>query len=258
MSPTADSRARFFSAAPEPEILSRLDPNRIPRHVAVIMDGNGRWASARRLPRVAGHRAGAKAVRELISASIELGIEYVTIYSFSSENWSRPPDEVTGLMRLFVEVLERELSNLEKMHVRVRVTGELSGLPDDTVAAFHQTIERTAANTALTLVVALNYGGRAEIAHAARAIARQAVDDQISLDNIDEATVAANLYLPDVPDPDLLIRTSGELRVSNFLLWQIAYTEIWVTETLWPDFDRYDLLRAVVEFEARSRRFGGR
>ncbi|MDY0087640.1 MAG: isoprenyl transferase [Coriobacteriia bacterium] len=258
MSLTADSLARFFPEPPEPELLTGLDPHRIPRHVAVIMDGNGRWAAAHKLPRVAGHRAGAKAVRELISASLELGIEYITIFSFSSENWSRPPDEVSGLMRLFVEVLERELGNLEKMHVRVLVTGDLEGLPADTVRAFRQTVARTAGNTSLTLVVALNYGGRAEIAHATRAIARQAAEGELAVDEIDEATIAANLYLPDVPDPDLLIRTSGELRVSNFLLWQIAYTEIWVTDTLWPDFDRYDLLSAIVGFETRSRRFGGR
>jgi len=258
LTPSVESCARFFADAPGPELLERLDLDRVPRHVAVIMDGNGRWAAARNLPRVAGHRAGAKAVRELIAGSIELGIEYVTIYSFSSENWSRPADEVFGLMRLFVEVLERELSNLEKMHVRVLVIGELDALPAETAQAFMNTMECTADNDALTLVVALNYGGRAEIAQAARMIARKARSGELDPDSVDEAVFRSHLYLPEVPDPDLLVRTSGEMRVSNFLLWQIAYTEIWVTDTLWPDFDRYELLRAITEFQSRERRFGGR
>lgn len=258
MAPSVRSRAEFFSDDPGPELLGRIEPARVPHHVAVIMDGNGRWAAARNLPSVAGHRAGAQAVRELIAASIELGIEYLTIYSFSSENWSRPADEVSGLMRLFVEVLEREISNLEKMHVRVLVTGDLAGLPTDTATAFRSTVERTADYQALTLVVALNYGGRTEIVHAARGVARSVAAGDLAVDEIDEATISRHLYLPEVPDPDLLIRTSGEMRVSNFLLWQIAYSEIWVTDTLWPDFDRYELLRAVAEFEARDRRYGGR
>jgi undecaprenyl diphosphate synthase len=222
------------------------------------MDGNGRWAAARNLPRVAGHRAGAKAVRELIAAAVELDIDFLTVYSFSSENWSRPADEVSGIMRLFIEVLERELSNLEAMDVRVLVTGDLDALPADTAEAFRSTVERTADNTSLTLVVALNYGGRAEIAHAARIIASEVAAGELDPEAIGEETVASRLYLPDVPDPDLLVRTSGEMRVSNFLLWQIAYSEIWVTDTLWPDFDRYELLRAVTEYQARDRRFGGR
>jgi len=222
------------------------------------MDGNGRWAAARNLPRVAGHRAGAKAVRELIAAAVELDMDFLTIYSFSSENWSRPADEVSGIMRLFIEVLERELSNLEAMGVRVLVTGDLDALPADTAEAFRSTVERTADNTSLTLIVALNYGGRAEIAHAARIIASEVAAGELDPEAIGEETVASRLYLPDVPDPDLLVRTSGEMRVSNFLLWQIAYSEIWVTDTLWPDFDRYELLRAVADYQARDRRFGGR
>ncbi|MFU8890234.1 MAG: isoprenyl transferase [Anaerosomatales bacterium] len=258
MSPSADSRADFFSDDPGPELLEHLETARTPRHVAVIMDGNGRWASARNLPRVAGHRAGAKAVRELIAAAIELGVEFLTIYSFSSENWSRPADEVSGLMRLFVEVLERELGNLEKMHVRVLVSGDLAELPVDTAEAFRSTVERTASNQALTLVVALNYGGRTEIVHAAQALAADVASGELDAGAIDEVAFSRHLYLPEVPDPDLLIRTSGEMRVSNFLLWQIAYSEIWVTDTLWPDFDRYEFLRALVEYESRERRFGGR
>ncbi|HET6498757.1 MAG TPA: isoprenyl transferase, partial [Coriobacteriia bacterium] len=239
-------------------LLSEFDPAHAPRHIAVIMDGNGRWAAARGLPRIAGHRAGAKAVRELIAASLELGIEYVTIYSFSSENWSRPVAEVRGLMRLFIEVLERETADLEAMDVRVLLAGDLSGLPADTAAALHRTVDRTSGNTSLTLVVALNYGGRDEIVRAVRSIASRVASGNIAPDDIDESTVTAHLYLPDVPDPDLLVRTSGELRVSNFLLWQIAYTELYVTDTLWPDFDRHDLLRAVNDYAARDRRYGGR
>lgn len=258
MPASPEARGGFFSADPGPALLERIDLARVPRHVAVIMDGNGRWAAARGLPRVAGHRAGAKAVRELIAAAIELGIGYLTIYSFSSENWSRPADEVSGLMRLFVEVLERELTNLERMDVRVLVTGDLDALPESTRSAFLSTAERTRGNTTLTLVVALNYGGRAEIVHAARTLARRAAAGELDPDRITDADVAHALYLPEVPDPDLVIRTSGEMRVSNFLLWQIAYAEFWVTDTLWPDFDRYDVLRAVADFESRSRRFGGR
>jgi len=258
LTPSADSRADFFSGDPGSGLLDRLDPGRVPLHVAVIMDGNGRWARARNLPRIAGHRAGAKAVRELIAASIELGVGYLTIYSFSAENWSRPADEVAGLMRLFVEVLGRELANLEKMHVRVLVTGDLDGLPPETAEAFRSTVERTAGNRALTLVVALNYGGRTEIVHAARSIAARVAAGELSAEEIDEKVFSQHLHLPDVPDPDLLVRTSGEMRISNFLLWQIAYSEIWVTDTLWPDFDRYEMLRAVVEFQSRERRFGGR
>ncbi len=254
----SDSQRAFFAADPGPELLARIDLERIPRHVAVIMDGNGRWAAARNLPRVAGHRAGAKAVRELIAASIELGVEYLTIYSFSSENWSRPADEVSGLMRLFVEVLERELVNLERMRVRVLVQGEIGDLPAETASAFQDTIARTADNDALTLVVALNYGARAEIARAARALARKAALGELDPAAIGEEAVAGHLYLPGVPDPDLVIRTSGEMRVSNFLLWQIAYSEFWVTETLWPDFGRIEVLEAVVDFQSRTRRFGGR
>ncbi len=248
----------FFGDPPGPELLDRIDPAQLPSHVAVIMDGNGRWAAARGLPRVAGHRAGAKAVRELIAGAIELGIPALTIYSFSSENWSRPEDEVSGLMRLFVEVLERELASLERMGVRVRVAGRLEELPPETAEAFLRTVERTAGFDALTLVVALNYGGREEIVHAMRSIADEVAAGSLAPADIKEPTVASHLYVPDVPDPDLVVRTSGEMRVSNFLLWQIAYAEFYVTDVLWPDFDRYELLRAIAEFQSRSRRFGGR
>ncbi|PKQ17444.1 MAG: di-trans,poly-cis-decaprenylcistransferase [Actinobacteria bacterium HGW-Actinobacteria-7] len=221
------------------------------------MDGNGRWAEQRGLPRLAGHKAGAQAVREVIAASIELGIEYLTIYSFSSENWSRPRDEVTGLMSLFVEVLERELVNLEKMRVRVKVIGSIDRVPQATARAFERCVERTKLNDGLTLVVALSYGGRVDIVEAVRDIAQAAVSGAIQPAQIDEALVASRLSTAGIPDPDLLVRTSGEMRVSNFLLWEIAYSEFWVTETLWPDFDRSDLLAAAVDYQGRTRRFGG-
>lgn len=258
MTPDTDSRSRFFKGKRAEMLLAEFDASRAPAHVAIIMDGNGRWASKRGLPRLAGHSAGAKAVREVIAASIELGIDFLTIYSFSSENWNRPKDEVTGLMSLFVEVLERELINLERMDVRVRVIGDMAALPGATSGAFARVVDRTADNAGLTLVVALNYGGRIEIVNAARELALQVADGSLQPNEIDEALFASSLYTQGIPDPDLLIRTSGELRISNFLLWQIAYSEMWVTPTLWPDFGRTDLLRGVLEYQKRDRRFGGR
>lgn len=258
MTPNDQSHSEFFAGGPGAKILEHLDPERVPAHVAIIMDGNGRWAAKRGLPRLAGHRAGAKAVREAIASSIELGLEYLTIYSFSSENWSRPDAEVSGLMTLFVEVLQKEMSNLAKMDVRVVVSGRREDLPTATREAFDRTEQDTAHNKGLTLVVALNYGGRSELVDAAKALVDDVSTGVLSVDDIDEASIASRLYTPQIPDPDLLIRTSGELRVSNFLLWQIAYTEFWVTDALWPDFDRHEMLRAIVEFQSRTRRFGGR
>lgn len=257
MPPTTASLEAFFRKRADRELLAKLDLTAVPRHVAIIMDGNGRWAAKRGLPRVAGHRAGAKAIREAIATAIELGIEYLTIYSFSSENWRRPADEVSALMSLFVEVIERELDNLMRQRVRVRVIGREEGLPEATRQAFRRCEAATAANDALTLVVALNYGGRAELTDAVRRIAARVAAGELDPAAIDEAVIADHLYTSDIPDPDLVIRTSGELRVSNFLLWQLAYAELWVTSVLWPDFRRGDLLRAVVDYERRSRRFGG-
>ncbi len=257
MTPSSASRQDFFASKRERELLSQFDVSGTPTHVAIIMDGNGRWASKRGLPRIAGHRAGAKAIREVIAASIELGIPYLTLYSFSSENWRRPTDEVHGLMNLFVEVLERELGNLQKQDVRVRVIGRSEGMPEPTMQAFRRTEEKTADNQALTLAVALNYGGRTELVDSARAIARDVASGALSPGDIDETAIAERLYTTGLPDPDLVIRTSGEMRISNFLLWQIAYSELWVTSVLWPDFKRYDLLRAVIDYQKRTRRFGG-
>jgi len=253
-----DSRLEsYFSSKRDHELLAQLDTTRIPRHVAVIMDGNGRWASKRGLPRIAGHRAGAKAVREAISTALELGIEYLTIYSFSSENWSRPKDEVHGLMQLFVEVLERELLNLVKQGVRLRVLGREGDVPESTLQAFARAQQRTGENAKLTLLVALNYGGRVELADAVRSIAEEVAAGRLDASDVGESTIASHLYTDGVPDPDLVVRTSGEMRLSNFLLWQTAYSEFWATSVLWPDFKRHDFLRAVVDYQKRSRRFGG-
>ena len=258
MSPSDSSRADFFKGKRAAAVLAEFDASRAPRHVAVIMDGNGRWASKRGLPAIAGHTAGAKAVRESIAAAIEIGIEYLTIYSFSSENWTRPAEEVSGLMRLFVEVLERELTNLQRMHVRVEVIGLMAELPDATREAFERVCSATSGNAGLTLVVALNYGGRAEIVAAARGLAEDVASGKLTVDDIDDDLFASRLATAGIPDPDLLIRTSGEWRVSNFLLWQIAYSELLITNVLWPDFGRVDLLKAVVDYQRRERRFGGR
>lgn len=247
----------FFTGKRAQQLLADFDASNVPDHVAIIMDGNGRWAQKRGLPRLAGHQAGAKAVREAIASAIELGVRYLTIYSFSSENWRRPEDEVSGLMRLFVEVLERELVNLERMHVRVRVIGDLSALPASTREAFERCVARTEANDGMTLVVALNYGSRIDIVDAVRALAEQAAAGTLDPAAIDEQRFSQTLQTAGIPDPDLLIRTSGEMRVSNFLLWEIAYSELWVTPTLWPDFGRADLLRAVIDYQKRQRRFGG-
>jgi undecaprenyl diphosphate synthase len=248
----------FFTSKRGRALLAALDPARVPAHVAIIMDGNGRWATGRGLPRAAGHRAGAAAIEEVIAASIECGVRYLTLFSFSTENWRRSQDEVRTLMTLFVEVLRSKMDDLMDWGVRVRVIGRLDGMSSRVRKAFQEGMATTAANDRLDLVIALNYGGRLEIADAAAAIARDVAAGTLDPKDVDEAAVAARLYTEGIPDPDLLIRTSGEKRVSNFLLWQIAYSEILVTDTLWPDFDRDDLLAAIVEYQGRERRFGGR
>jgi undecaprenyl diphosphate synthase len=251
-----ESRLEFFHTRRDRELLDAFDPKAVPGHVAVIMDGNGRWASRRGLPRLAGHRAGVKAVREAIASAIELGVRYLTIYSFSSENWRRPTDEVSGLMKLFAEVLDREVDQLVKLDVRVRVIGRREGLPEPTADAFARAEERTAGLSTMTLVVALDYGSRAEIIGAVRELASEVAGGGLDAAAIDDQMFSSRLTTARIPDPDLLIRTSGEQRVSNFLLWQIAYSELWFTSTLWPDFKRGDFLRAVVDYERRERRFG--
>ena len=230
----------------------------VPRHVAIIMDGNGRWAAERGLPRVAGHRAGAEAVRKTLRAAAECGVEALTLYAFSSENWRRPEGEINDLKGLLGYYLERELDALAKEGVRLRLIGDYSAFGPDLVARLDRAVERLADNRRLTLVVALNYGSRSEIAGAARELARRVKDGTLDPDAIDEDALAAGLQTAGLPELDLLIRTSGEVRLSNFLLWQAAYSEMLFTPVLWPDFDETAFKAAVAEFAARQRRFGGR
>ncbi|MGH7000549.1 MAG: isoprenyl transferase [Stellaceae bacterium] len=229
---------------------------RPPVHVAIIMDGNGRWAKARGLPRVAGHRAGAEAVRRTLTASVELGIKYLTLFGFSSENWKRPADEVSDLMGLLRHYIRGEIAELHRNGVRLRVIGDRAKLPADIVAMIDNAETLTAGNDRLNLSIALSYGGRAEIALAARRLAEDVAAGRVAPAAIDEDAFAAKLLTADIPDPDLLIRTSGEQRISNFLLWQTAYAELVFTPTLWPDFAKGDLEKAVRDFHGRDRRYG--
>lgn len=236
-----------------PQPSSLLPP---PVHVAIIMDGNGRWAAGHGLPRVAGHRRGADAVRTAIRAAVKEGVQYLTLFGFSSENWKRPLTEVDDLMGLLRYYLRSEIAELHKEGVRLRIIGDRSRLAPDIQAMIEDAERRTEANTRLNLIVALSYGARAEIAAAARALARDARDGRLDPESIDEDAVAARLFTRDIPDPDLLIRTSGEMRVSNFLLWQVAYTEFLFVDRLWPDFSEADFETAVREYRGRDRRFG--
>jgi len=245
-----------LSHLPEAELRSRVLARPRPRHVAIIMDGNGRWATKRGLPRVAGHHQGVKAVRETVRQAAELGIEFLTLYAFSSENWQRPETEVSFLMTLLERTIDGELPDLMAKNVRFRVIGRPAGIPPGVRRRIEHVVTETAANSGLTLVLALNYGGRDEIVDAVRDLARAVRAGALDPEGIDEATVTRALYTDGTPDPDLLIRTGGEMRVSNFLLWQIAYTELWVTPTLWPDFGTRDLYVAVADFQRRDRRFG--
>jgi len=239
-----------------PELQKKDETLPLPRHVAIIMDGNGRWAKARGLPRIAGHRRGADAVRATVRACRELGIPYLTLYAFSSENWKRPPTEVDDLMGLLRLYLQREISEMNKNNVRLRFIGERRGLAPDIIDLIERGEARTIGNDGLTLIIAVNYGGRAEIVMAARALARRSVAGTLAPDNIDEDAFEACLDTAGVPDPDLIIRTSGEKRLSNFLLWQTAYAELVFIDDLWPDFSKRQLMTAIHEFNARERRYG--
>ena len=231
-------------------------PNNIPQHVAIIMDGNGRWARARMMPRVEGHRQGAKALKRIVKASRELGIRYLTVYAFSTENWKRPEAEVSSLMKLFISALNDETPELKKNNVRLRAMGALDMLPKDVQEKLYEAMDMTKDCDALDLIIAVSYGGRYEICDACKKLLKDFEDKKISIDEVNENTFRNYLYLPDVPDPDFLIRTSKELRVSNFLLWQIAYSELVVSEKYWPEFDLSELKRCIDEFNKRSRRFG--
>ena len=240
-----------------PEGLERalLDETRIPKHVAVIMDGNRRWAKKRALNRLKGHKAGIEAVRETIRAASDSGVEFLTIYSFSTENWKRPDEEVEGLMNLFAKTMLAEVDGLHEEHVRVMTIGDISRLPKETRDAFDDAWNKTKDNDGMTLLVAVNYGSRQEILHAVQQIIDEARETGV-VPQIDEALFERGLYTAGIPDPELLIRTSGEMRISNFLLWQLAYTEMYVTDVLWPDFNRYEFLRALLDYQGRDRRFG--
>ena len=237
----------------EPSTAAQLPP---PKHVAIIMDGNGRWAKARGLPRVAGHRRGAEAARRTVEAAAELGVAYLTLFGFSSENWKRPVDEVDDLMALLRHYLRGEVAELHRHNIRIRVIGDRERLAPDIVTLIENTETLTAGNTRLQVAIALSYGGRAEIAGAARRIAEEALAGKLVPAEIDEACFARHLLTADMPDPDLVIRTSGEQRLSNFLLWQTAYSEFVFIETLWPDFGKPDLERALREYHGRDRRYG--
>lgn len=240
----------------EDDLKQRILARPLPRHVAVIMDGNGRWATGRGLPRVAGHGEGVKSVRAVVRAAGELGIQFLTLYAFSSENWKRPHQEVSTLMTLLERSIERELPELMERNVRFRVIGRADGVPARVEERIGRLIETTSGNTGLTLIMAFNYGGRDELVDAVRALAREVESGALRPEDIDEIRVSRALYTDGVPDPDLLIRTSGELRLSNFLLWQVAYTELWMTPTLWPDFGAREFCLAVADFQQRDRRFG--
>jgi undecaprenyl diphosphate synthase len=239
------------------KLLGAIDWNALPKHIAIIMDGNGRWAAQRALPRIAGHRAGVEAVRASVDTGARLGLGALTLYAFSTENWKRPRYEVDALMRMLRKYLRLELEEIDKQNIRFQTIGRTEVLAANVRDEIARASERTATNTGMVLSVALNYGGRAEIVDAVRAAGRKAQSEGKSIDELDEAAIARELYTRDLPDLDLLVRTSGELRISNFLLWQMAYAEIYVTDTLWPDFRRLHLLQAVVDFQRRNRRFGG-
>ena len=241
----------------EAKLLASIDAARVPAHIAVIMDGNGRWARARGKPRIFGHRAGSESVKAIIDTCARLGVKAVTLYAFSTENWKRPKSEISGLMSMLKRVLRRELAEVHGNNIRFQTIGNIAGLDADVQAELAVAEKMTAANTGLIMNVALNYGGRAEIVEACRRAAEQLLAQGKSLERLTEADIERNLYTHGLPEIDLLIRTSGEFRVSNFLLWQIAYSEIYVTPTLFPDFRRPQIFEAILDYQKRDRRFGG-
>jgi len=235
---------------------SLYDNELLPRHIAIIMDGNGRWAKKRLMPRQVGHKAGIEALRRTIETIIDLGIPVLTVYAFSTENWKRPADEVGHLMNLLLEYLTNELSNLHEKNIKLNILGDQEALSDRIRKELAVACSTTAGNNGLLLNIALNYGGRNEIVKATRVIAQKVRDGEIDIDDINETIIEEHLYSKGVPEPDLLIRTAGEMRISNFLLWQIAYTEIWITDVLWPDFNREVILDAIEDYLKRDRKFG--
>ncbi len=252
-----DKLVQYFSDAPEDISLSDINLETIPSHVSIIMDGNGRWATARGLDRTEGHKAGVLSLREAVTTSVRLGLDVLSVYAFSTENWKRPQREVDLLMRLFAETLLKELPLFHQENVKLRFFGDLEALPEKTRKTFQRGLDETAQNTGMTFALAVNYGSRAELTRAAVLLANQISEGAISADSVTPADFEKNLYTTGLPDPDLLIRTSGELRLSNYLLWQLAYSELYVTQTYWPDFSKWDFLRAIKDYQGRERRFGG-
>ena len=252
-----DKLVQYFSDAPEDISLSDINLETIPSHVSIIMDGNGRWATARGLDRTEGHKAGVLSLREAVTTSVRLGLDVLSVYAFSTENWKRPQREVDLLMRLFAETLLKELPLFHQENVKLRFFGDLDALPEKTRKTFQRGLDETAQNTGMTFALAVNYGSRAELTRAAALLANQIAEGSVSADSVTPADLEKNLYTAGLPDPDLLIRTSGELRLSNYLLWQLAYSELYVTQTYWPDFSKWDFLRAIKDYQSRERRFGG-
>ncbi|MBN2898252.1 MAG: isoprenyl transferase [Clostridia bacterium] len=233
-----------------------LDMERIPKHIAIIMDGNGRWAKKRFLPRLAGHKAGSETLREIIETCGELGVQHLTVYAFSTENWGRPDEEITGLFNLLRGYLNTEIETMDREGIRINAIGDLTGLPEDLRKQIAAAMEKTKIHSKLQLNIALNYGGRDELLKAVQQIASEVRDGTMALSSVTEETIDAHLFTKGIPDPELLIRTSGELRLSNFLLWQLAYSEFYFTDVFWPDFKRNELINAIKEYQNRKRRFG--
>ena len=252
-----DKLVQYFSDAPADISLSDINLETIPSHVSIIMDGNGRWATARGLDRTEGHKAGVLSLREAVTTSVRLGLDVLSVYAFSTENWKRPQREVDLLMRLFAETLLKELPLFHQENVKLRFFGDLEALPEKTRKTFQRGLDETAQNTGMTFALAVNYGSRAELTRAAVLLANQIAEGSVSADSVTPADFEKNLYTAGLSDPDLLIRTSGELRLSNYLLWQLAYSELYVTQTYWPDFSKWDFLRAIKDYQSRERRFGG-
>jgi undecaprenyl diphosphate synthase len=234
-----------------------IDIKKLPRHIAVIMDGNGRWASQKLMPRTMGHKAGMQALKRTVEACAEIKIPILSVYAFSTENWKRPAEEVNYLMQLLVEYIEKEINELHKNNIKIKITGDYSTLPRVCISSINNAIEKTGNNTGMIFNIALNYGSRKEILRVVQQIAAQVKSGKASPDTIDENLINSLLYTGDIPDPDLLIRTAGEMRLSNFMLWQIAYTELFFTQCMWPDFNREVLMNAIWSYQQRERRFGG-
>lgn len=248
----------FFKAkGPADDFEAKIDKDNIPKHIAIIMDGNGRWAKKKNLPRTMGHKAGVETLRRIIKEGNRLGVKYMTLYAFSTENWKRPKDEVTAIMKLLVQYLRQEIDELDENGVVINVLGDISALPKDCIEEINKATERTKNNKGIVMNVALNYGGRAEILRSMKILAEKIKNGELNPEDIDEERIEDCLYTSGMPDPDIIIRPSGEQRLSNFLLWQCAYSEFWYSDICWPDFKEEDLRKAIYDFQNRDRRFGG-